>query len=96
MTPDQAKEISHLLLRIGAHLQQSAAFVRDHDTAENFTQYRDVVGKVLGDLYLDAMVPLYHRFPELQPDYLGGTYKIPESIYQPTFYDYGNEADDPA
>lgn len=96
MTSDQAKELSHLLLRVGAHLQQSTAFVRDHDTADNFTNYCKVVGKALGDLYLDAIVPLYHRFPELQPDYLGGSYKIPDSIYEPPFYDYGSETDDPA
>jgi hypothetical protein len=87
MTPSEAKELSHLLARIGCHLDQSAAFVRDHDTPENFTAYRNVVGKLMGDLYLDAMVPLYRRFPELLPDDLNGPYKIPESVYLPTFYD---------
>lgn len=87
MTPDDAKELSHLLARIGAHLDQSAAFVRDRDTAENFIHYREVVGKLMGDLFVDAMVPLYQRFPELLPDYLDGPYKIPESVYLPAFYE---------
>ncbi|MGJ8634498.1 MAG: hypothetical protein ACSHX7_11325 [Luteolibacter sp.] len=86
MTPDEAKDLSHLLARIGSHLVQSVAFVKDHDTTEHFKEYRTVVGKLMGDLYLDAMVPLYHRFPELLPDYLDGTYKIPESAYLPRFY----------
>jgi hypothetical protein len=86
MTPDQAKDLSHLLARIGSHFVQSVAFVEDHDTTENFTEYRKVVGKLMGDMYLDAMVPLYHRFPELLPDYLDGPYKIPECAYLPRFY----------
>jgi hypothetical protein len=87
MTSGEAKELSHLLARNGAHLDQSVAFVRDHDTTENFTEYRKVVGKLMGDLYLDAMAPLHRRFPELLPDYLDGPYKIPESVYLPPFYE---------
>ena len=86
MTTSEAKELSHLLARIGAYLDQSAAFVQDHDTTEDFTKYRNVVGKLMGDMFLDAMTPLYTRFPELLPDYLGGPYKIPESAYLPSFY----------
>ena len=86
MTLDEAKDLSHLLARIGSHFDQSVAFVRDHDTPENFEEYRTVVGKLMGDLYLDAMVPIYNRFPELLPDYLNGSYQIPESAYLPRFY----------
>jgi hypothetical protein len=87
MTPSEAKELSHLLARVGALLDQSAAFVRDHDSEANFIEYRTVIGKLMGDMFLDAMTPLYRRFPELLPDYLGGPYKIPESAYLPSFYD---------
>lgn len=86
MTPDEAKDLSHLLARIGSHFVQSVAFVEDHDTTENFNEYLTVVGKLMGDMYLDAMAPLYRRFPELLPDYFGGTYQIPESAYLPRFY----------
>jgi hypothetical protein len=87
MKPSEAKELSHLLARVGGLLNQSAAFVRDHDTEANFIEYRTVIGKLMGDLFLDAMTPLYKRFPDLLPDYLGGPYKIPESAYMPLFYD---------
>ncbi len=86
MTPSEAKELSHLLERVGALLDQSAGFVRDHDSEANFIEYRTVIGKLMGDMFLDAMSPLYKRFPELLPDYLGGPYKIPESVYLPSFY----------
>ena len=91
MTPDEAKELSHLLVRVGALLDQSAAFVRDHDSEANFIEYRTVIGKLMGDMFLDAETPLYRRFPELLPDYLGGPYKIPESAYLPSFYDTTSE-----
>lgn len=87
MTPSEATELSHLLARVGGLLNQSAAFVRDHDTQENFIEYRTVIGKLMGDLFIDTMTPLYKRFPDLLPDYLGGPYKIPESAYMPLFYD---------
>ncbi len=86
MTLSEAKELSHLLARIGSHLVQSAIFVEDHDTTENCSEYRKVVGKLMGDMYLDAMAPLYRRYPELLPDYLDGPYKMPESAYLPRFY----------
>jgi hypothetical protein len=86
MTPSEAKELSHLLARVGELLNQSAAFVRDHDTEENFIEYRSVIGKLMGDLFLDAMTPLHKRFPDLLPDYLGGPYKIPDAAYEPIFY----------
>lgn len=86
MNSDQAKELSHLLSYIGGQLQQSVIFVNDHDTDENFLAYRKAVGEMMGVLFCDAMQPLYHRFPELLPDYLGGPYKIPEAVFNPTFY----------
>jgi hypothetical protein len=86
MTPSEAKELSHLLERVGALLDQSAGYVRDHDSEANFIEYRTVIGKLMGDMFLDAMSPLHKRFPELLPDYLGGPYMIPESVYLPSFY----------
>lgn len=87
MTPFEAKELVHLLARIGSHLNQSVAFVQDHDEEVNFEEYRNFVGRLMGDLFMDGMQPLYRRFPELLPDYLGGSYTIPEEVYLPLFYD---------
>ena len=44
------------------------------------------MGKLMGDMFLDAMSQLYKRFPELLPDYLNGPYKISDSAYLPNFY----------
>jgi hypothetical protein len=88
MKLSEATELSHLLARVGSHLIQSVAFVEDHDTPENHQEYRKVVGKLMGDLFLDAMMPLYQRHPELLPDYLDGPYHFPESAYLPRFYGF--------
>lgn len=83
MTSSEAKELSHLLAKVGGLLNQSAAFVRDHDSESNYRDYRTVIGRLMGDLFHEAMTPLYQRFPELLPDYLGGPYRIPESVFDP-------------
>ena len=93
MNPSQAKELSHLLSRVGGLLNQSVAFVQDNDDEAYFLEYRTVVGKLMGDMFLDAMQPLYRRFPELLPDYLGGPYKIPDSVFLPPFYDTSQRVD---
>ena len=87
MNSSQAQELSHLWCRISGHLDQSVAFVQDNDEENNYLEYRAVVGKLMGDLFCDAMQPLYKRFPELLPDYLGGPHTVPESVYLPPFYD---------
>jgi len=90
MTPVDAEKLSRLFLKIGADLNQSTAFVRDHDNEEEFLRYRQVVGQVMGALYLDAMEPLWKRFPELRPDDMDGPYKLSDDIYEPLFYRYSD------
>ena len=91
MDSGQARELNLLLLRISAHLEQSAVFVKGHDSEENFLKYRKVVGEVMGNLFCDALNPLWQRFPELRPDYLDGPYQVPASAYEPSFYPEAEE-----
>jgi hypothetical protein len=86
MTRNEAEKLSRLFLKIGGDLNQSIAFVQHHDSEEEFIQYRQVAGKLMGDLYLDAMEPLWKRFPDLRPDDMGGPYKLSEDVYEPFFY----------
>jgi len=96
MKTTEAKELVHLFARIGAHLDQSVAFVESCDDEANFLEYRAFVGKLMGDLFLDGMQPLYNRFPELLPDYLNGTYKIPSEVLNPPFYNLNPPANSEA
>lgn len=86
MNTIEAEKLSRLFLNIEADLNQSIAYVRDFDNEEEYLRYRKMVGQVLGTLYLDAMEPLWKRFPELRPDDQGGQYKVTNEIYEPLFY----------
>ena len=78
-------------MKINAKLDQSVAIVRDHDSNENFENYREVIGKIMGSLYLDVEEKLWHKYPELRPKQMGGPYEVNESIIEPRFYNYKNE-----
>ena len=91
MDRSDAEKLSLLYLKIGADLDQSVAFCQDHDDPENFEKSRAAVGKIMSDLMLDLMSPLWKRFPDLKPSFLGGEYQIVPSTYEPRFYDRGEE-----
>ncbi len=86
MNKDEAEQLSVLLLQLVAKLDQSAAFVRDKDTKENWDKYRQAVGKAMGEICLELEEPLWKRFPELKAEALDGTYKVDPAIYEPMFY----------
>lgn len=85
MNNQDAEKLSIALLQVLDILNQTADFVKDKDSEENWEQYRKAVGKVMGGLCLDLSEPLYSRFPELKPEQLGGSYKIDKSIYESKF-----------
>ena len=86
MNIQEAEELSILLMQISGKLDQSVRFVLDKDTNSNFETYRLNVGKIMGELYLDMLRPLWDRYPELLPEDMGGPYKINPKIYEPSFY----------
>ena len=87
MTREDAIKLVHLYAKIGADLDQSVAFRRDHDQEYDAYGGAHPTGKVMGALYYELMAPLYKRFPDLLPDYLDGPYSIPSSVYGPKFYE---------
>lgn len=62
-----AKEISDLMVECGARLNASVARVRDTGTPEELAAYRRAVGKVMGEMLLEIMNPIYARYPDLKP-----------------------------
>jgi hypothetical protein len=65
-----AKSISDLMVDCSARLNASTAYVRDNCTAEEFKIYRRAVGKVMGEILLEIMNPLYEKHPSLKPSEL--------------------------
>ncbi len=86
MTKEDAIKLVHLYAKISSQLDQSVALRKDRDPEYESHGGAKPTGLVMGALYCDLMAPLYKRFPDLLPTYLDGPYKIPDEIYQPTFY----------
>ena len=85
MKEPQAEKLNIAFLQILATLDQTAAFVRDHDTEENWLKYRKAVAHAMGEV-IGLGNALYFRFPGLKPKQIGGTYEVDSSIYEPRFY----------
>ena len=62
-----AKEVSDLMLSIGDKLDGSVALVKEECDQEDFKKYRLAVGKVLGEMLLEIMNPIYDEHPDIKP-----------------------------
>ncbi len=65
-----AKEISSLMLDIGAKLDASVARVESTCSAEDFERYNSAVATILAEMLLEVMNPLYATHPDLKPQHL--------------------------
>jgi hypothetical protein len=65
--PEAARQVSALMLHVGAQLNQSVAVVQNLCDRTEFERYRSAVGDVMGVMLLDIMNPLYAMHPELKP-----------------------------
>ncbi len=86
MTQEEAEQLSIALLQIVGKLDDSASFVRDNDSEDNWDKYRRAVGQAMATVALELSEPLWARYPELKPEYLGGPYLVDPKIYEPRFY----------
>jgi hypothetical protein len=62
-----AGEVNKLMLDYGAKLDASLVLVKDRCSSEEFVAYRTVVGKILGEMLLEVMNPIYLQHPDLKP-----------------------------
>jgi hypothetical protein len=62
-----AKQISDLMLEFGARLDRSVELVAANCSPEEFAAYRRAVGKVMGEILLAVLNPLYDEHPSLKP-----------------------------
>lgn len=86
MNKKEAEELSVLLMQVSGKLDQSVRFVMDKDTKENFESYRSSAGKVMGELFLEMLQPLWERYPELRPKEMDGIYEVNPQIHESYFY----------
>lgn len=62
-----ALEISNMMIEFGGRINESIALVKDNCASEEFEQYRNAAGNILGEMLLEIMNPIYVRFPEIKP-----------------------------
>lgn len=62
-----AKQISDLMLDCGGKLDKSVALVGDKCSSEELQLYRRAVGRIMGEILLEVLNPLYKMHPSLRP-----------------------------
>ncbi len=65
--PKIAQQISNLMLEFQSRLDNSIAMVRANCSPEEFANYRRAVGRVMGEMLLAVLNPLYKEHPSLKP-----------------------------
>lgn len=80
MNKTVAEETSLLLRKASAELNAQLARLRDQCSEEEFRRYRRSFGYVLGYMLTEILNPLYDEHPELKPEQLGGTYRMPPFV----------------
>ncbi len=62
-----ARDISNLMVEFGARLNDSLFPVMEKCSPEEFQAYRRAVGKIMGEMVLEVMNPLYKQHPSIKP-----------------------------
>jgi hypothetical protein len=62
-----AQQISDLMLKVQAEINDSIFLVKDNCSKEEFEAYRKAGARVLADILLDILNPIYAKHPALKP-----------------------------
>ena len=91
MNKESAEKLSILIMQLNAKIDESVAFVRDHDKEGLFKDYHKIAGNIMGALYLDIEEKLWTKYPELRPKQMDGPYDVNPKIFEPRFYPENEE-----
>ena len=67
MTKDTAKKLSDLMVSISYQFTESLGIVEDAESGADYEQYREAVSKVMMDMLVEIMNPLYAEHPDIKP-----------------------------
>jgi hypothetical protein len=62
-----SESVGKLMLEFGGQLDASIVAVRVNCSDAEFRAYRLAVGKILGEMLLEVMNPLYREHPDIKP-----------------------------
>jgi hypothetical protein len=56
--------------------------IKESCLESEFKKYQKATGKIMTELLVSYMNPIYEQYPELKPKEMGGTYKIDTQVYE--------------
>ncbi len=65
--PTTAAQVSKMMLEISSHIDESIALVRANCQEQEFQEYRRAAGRILGEILLEVLNPLYKQHSALKP-----------------------------
>jgi hypothetical protein len=65
--PKTAGQVSKMMLEISSHIDESIALVRANCQEQEFQEYRRAAGRILGEILLEVLNPLYKQHDALKP-----------------------------
>jgi len=64
---DVAQSISVLMIEFSSRINGSISMVKDQCSEAEFNEYRRAAGRVMGEMLLGIMNPIYKEHPDLKP-----------------------------
>jgi hypothetical protein len=71
MSREAAKKLLDTVLRQSGELDSVLTDIQPMCTREEFSEYRLIVGNVMGSVLFDAINPIVAKYPDLKPRELG-------------------------
>jgi CRISPR/Cas system endoribonuclease Cas6 (RAMP superfamily) len=68
MEKSDAEAMMKSLLMMGDHLNKLEEFSKQLSTTEEEKRFRRHLGEVMAGIYVDLMLPIIKKFPDLDPD----------------------------
>ena len=62
-----ASDVSKLMFALGAQLNGSLLRVQERCPTSEFEAYRAVVGRLMGEMFVEVTMPIFAQYPELKP-----------------------------
>jgi hypothetical protein len=65
-----AEKIEKIMRDVSGELDESIRIARDNTNDHEFVLYRRLVGKLMGEIFVEILQPIYSQYPELTPENL--------------------------
>ena len=70
MSREAAKMILDVVIRHGAEQDAALAKIQELCTQEEFSEFKQMIGKSMGAMLLDVIAPIAKKYPDLKPPQL--------------------------